>query len=195
MILDSIGIKVFGEEEWKVRRHGYTKHRMWNKLHIAIDTETGDIIAEQLTTNSVTEADAGVELLNDMEEDIADVRGDGGYDNIKIFRKCHKRKIKTLIVPQKNARIRGNGDGRSPWKARDDIVKAIRREGRGEWKRSSGYSLRSLIETTMFRYKTIFGDKPLAYEISNQKIEPTIKCGILNLYTELGKPDSYIVVM
>ena len=194
VILDSTGLKVFGEGEWKVRRHGYTKHRMWNKLHIAIDAATGEIIAQALTTNKVSDADAGVDLLKEIEEEISDLGGDGGYDQFKIYEECDKRDINPLISPQKNARIRSGGGNKSPWRARDEIIKAINKNGRDEWKTSSGYSLRSLIETTMFRYKAIFGDRPLAYDIKNQKLETTLKCGILNVFTKLGRPDSYAVV-
>ena len=31
-VLDSTGLKVFGEGEWKVRQHGYSKRRTWRKL-------------------------------------------------------------------------------------------------------------------------------------------------------------------
>lgn len=194
MILDSTGLKVFGEGEWKVRRHGYTKHRMWNKLHIAIDAKTGDIVGELLTTNGVSDADAGIDLLKAIKGSIADLRGDGSYDKLKIYKECDKRKIKPLIAPQKNAKIRGGEDIESPWRARDEHVKAIRDRGRDEWKKESGYSLRSLVETTMFRYKTIFGDKSLAHDIDNQRLESKLKCSILNVFSEIGRPDSYAVV-
>jgi hypothetical protein len=34
---DSTGLKVYGEGEWKVRKHGWSKHRTWQKLHIAVE--------------------------------------------------------------------------------------------------------------------------------------------------------------
>jgi hypothetical protein len=34
------GLKVYGEGEWKVRKHGRSKHRTWRKLHICIDLNT-----------------------------------------------------------------------------------------------------------------------------------------------------------
>src|SRR5215210_3628444 len=37
--VDSTGLKVYGEGEWKVRKHGWGKHRTWMKLHVALDTE------------------------------------------------------------------------------------------------------------------------------------------------------------
>ena len=45
LVLDSTGLKVFGEGEWKVRQHGYTKRRTWRKLHLSVDSETQEIQA------------------------------------------------------------------------------------------------------------------------------------------------------
>jgi hypothetical protein len=42
---------------------------------------------------------------------------------------------------------------------RNRAVERIKEIGSKEWKKEIGYHKRSLIETTMFRYKVIFGDK------------------------------------
>ena len=34
LVVDSTGLKVYGEGEWKVRQHGWTKRRTWRKLHV-----------------------------------------------------------------------------------------------------------------------------------------------------------------
>lgn len=33
VVADSTGLKVFGEGEWKMRKHGKSKRRTWRKLH------------------------------------------------------------------------------------------------------------------------------------------------------------------
>jgi len=43
VVVDSTGLKVFGEGEWKVRQHGYSKRRTWRKLHLAIDASNQEI--------------------------------------------------------------------------------------------------------------------------------------------------------
>ena len=53
------------------------------------------------------------------------------------------------------------------------------------------YHRRSLAETTMYRYKTIFGGHLSARTIEHQIVEARIKCKILNKMTQLGKPESY----
>src|SRR3990167_9851332 len=62
IIIDSTGLKMYGEGEWKVRKHGYSKHRMWMKAHISIDAD-GEIRAVMLTNNSIDDAQAGKTLL------------------------------------------------------------------------------------------------------------------------------------
>jgi hypothetical protein len=49
-VLDSTGLKVYGEGEWKVRQHGYSKRRTWRKLHLSVDEASGEIEAEVLTS-------------------------------------------------------------------------------------------------------------------------------------------------
>ena len=55
------------------------------------------------------------------------------------------------------------------------------------WQRRSGYNRRSLVETAMFRYKTI-GRRLQARTLSNQKTEAKIGCNVLNRMTGLGMP-------
>ena len=66
VVLDSTGLKVFGEGEWKVRQHGPSKRRTWRKLHLAIDPDTQEIVAEVLTTNAGHDADQAEPLLEDV---------------------------------------------------------------------------------------------------------------------------------
>jgi hypothetical protein len=42
-VIDSTGLKVFGEGEWKVRKHGKERRRIWRKLHLAVDSNTHEL--------------------------------------------------------------------------------------------------------------------------------------------------------
>ncbi|PMF25580.1 hypothetical protein BCV19_00570 [Vibrio splendidus] len=54
--IDATGLKVCGEGEWKVKKHGKNgKRRVWRKLHIAVDTSTHEIIATELSLSTVTD--------------------------------------------------------------------------------------------------------------------------------------------
>ena len=56
------------------------------------------------------------------------------------------------------------------------------------WQRSSGYSRRSLVETAMYRYKTIIGRRLYARILPSQRTEAKIACNVINRMTCLGMP-------
>ena len=64
IVVDSTGLKVFEEGEWKTRRYGVSKRRTWRKLHLAIKPMTQEIEAEVLTKNSSHDADQVDDLLD-----------------------------------------------------------------------------------------------------------------------------------
>lgn len=48
LLIDSTGLKVMGEGEWKVKKHGPAYRRVWRKLHLAIDADTHEIRAVEM---------------------------------------------------------------------------------------------------------------------------------------------------
>lgn len=190
IVVDSTGLKVYGEGEWKVRQHGYGKHRTWRKLHIAVDPDDGMIYASELTTNSVDDASMVEPLLNDIQAIIRKFGGDGAYDKTKVYDVLEKEKIKPIIPPQKNARIKKHGNSKGRANPRDKTIRYIRKYGRKKWKEKSHYHKRSIAETTMFRFKTILGDKLQTRTIERQIVESKLSCKILNRMTLCGMPVS-----
>ena len=79
------------------------------------------------------------------------------------------------------------------WDARDAAVERIAAVGMAQWKVEVGYHRRSLAETTMFRLKTVFGDRLSSRRLERQQVEGRIRCAALNRMTSLGMPDSYAV--
>src|ERR1019366_4484913 len=53
LLIDSTGLKVFGAGEWLQEKHGAKARRTWKKLHLAMDADTGMIMASTLTGNDV----------------------------------------------------------------------------------------------------------------------------------------------
>jgi hypothetical protein len=49
LLVDSTGLKLFGEGEWKVRQHGYSKRRSWRKVHLALNAKTVQVCAVLMT--------------------------------------------------------------------------------------------------------------------------------------------------
>ena len=194
MILDSTGLKVFGEGEWKVRKHGYSKHRTWRKFHVGV-TPDGEVRATELTENSAGDSETASTLLAQEQSTIDAVAGDGAYDTSNVYDLCRERNVaRILIPPQRNAKIWQHGNAHAPPHPRDENLRAIRKTSRTRWKEDVGYHVRSLIETFMFRYKTVFGDRLDARNMPQQKTEILIKSSILNQMLKLGMPDSYAVV-
>ncbi len=58
LVIDSTGLKVFGEGEWKVRKHGKERRRIWRKLHLAVDSNTHEVVCADLSLNNVTDSEA-----------------------------------------------------------------------------------------------------------------------------------------
>jgi hypothetical protein len=188
IVLDSTGLKVYGEGEWKVRQHGYSKRRTWRKIHIAVNPEDGIIHAAEMTTNSVDDAQMVESLLKKIKGKVWKLGGDGAYDKTKVYEVLEKQKIKSIIPPRKNARISRNSNCRGRTKPRDRAIRYIRKHGREKWKKSHDYHKRSIAETTMFRYKTILGDKLQSRTYDRQCVESILSCKILNKMNACGMP-------
>lgn len=193
MVVDSTGIKVFGEGEWKVRQHGYTKRRTWRKLHIGADEATGEIVAAVVTTNNFADSQVLSDLLEQVEGEIEQISGDGSYDKRNCYEAIGHRQAKAAIPPRKGARIWQHGNSRQQRLMRDENLRRIRQVGRRQWKKEVGYHRRSLAETQMFRVKTIFGDRVSARQFGGQATQVLVRCAALNKMTYLGMPDSYAV--
>ena len=190
IVMDSTGLKVYGEGEWKVRQHGHSKHRTWRKIHIALNPEDGIIHAAEMTTNGIDDAAMVTPALAKITGKVKKFGGDGAYDKIKVYDVLARQKITPIIPPMKNARIKRHGNCLGRARPRDKAIRYIRRHGRKKWKKEHQYHKRSLAETTMFRYKTILGDKLQSRTYERQCIETLLSCKILNKMTALGMPVS-----
>lgn len=188
VVVDSTGLKVFGEGEWKMRKHGKSKRRTWRKLHLAVNPATHEIEAETLTENSCDDASQVDDLLNQATNRIDRFYGDGAYDNRKTYRTLGKRFIRPIIPPRRNAKIWRHYDFVGCPLSRDRAVREIRKRGRRNWKQRVGYHRRSLSETAMYRMKCCFGDHLKNRSIPNQRTEARIRSKILNKFTSLGLP-------
>jgi hypothetical protein len=195
IVMDSTGLKIYGEGEWKVRQHGVSKRRTWRKLHVGASPDDGEIQTVLLTENSVSD-DAAVEaLLKQIEQDIETFAADGAYDKRKVYDSLNKHSpaVAILIPPRKNARIWKHGNTKAERLKRDENLRSIRKYGRKAWKKKSGYHVRSLAETAMFRLKTIFGDELSTRLMETQTTQAFIRCAALNKMTHLGMPQAYKV--
>jgi len=188
LVLDSTGLKVYGEGEWKVRQHGYSKRRTWLKLHLAVDPQTHEIQAAMVTDPGVTDAETVPALLEQVGNPVESAAADGAYDRQVVYDALEGRSARAVVPPRRDAKIKRHGNTSGTRLARDENLRRIRKVGRSAWKEESGYHERSLAETAMFRMKTIFGDGVASRTLARQATEAGIRCRALNLMTHQGMP-------
>jgi hypothetical protein len=189
LVIDSSGLKIFGEGEWKVRRYGWSKRRTWRKLHIGVDEKRGLIVSAVLTENGIADDKILPELLNSYKGSINQVSGDGAYDSHDCFNAIVSLGAKATIPPQPNPKHKRK-NREDIKRARDEVVWQIQQFGRESWKEQSGYHRRSLVEAMFYRYKQLFGSQLLSRKLVNQRTEALLRCCALNKMTLLGMPDS-----
>ena len=185
LLVDSTGIKFLGDGEWLARKHGTQRRRQYRKVHLAMDTATGDIRAVEFTSSDKGDSPVLPHLLDQIppDEQIGTVTGDGAFDT----RRCHSAILErggTAIIP-----IRKNGrrwrEDRPAAKARNEILKATQRLGRAAWKRWSGYHARSRIEARM-RCLKAFGERIASRDPDRQTAEVQIRVALMNRFNALG---------
>jgi IS5 family transposase len=204
LVVDSSGLKVYGEGEWKVRQHGWSKHRTWRKVHLGVDESSGELLAVLVTSPLRHDKDALTDLLEQVDQldlRLQQVSGDGGYDFMTCHRDIAQRGARAVIPPRRNAcpNTRGETPQRDAHlrhiQALAGYSKSHKRQelARQQWKEETGYHRRSLVETAVFRLKHIFGDKLSSRGFDAQANEVLVRCAALNRMTHLGMPQSYAI--
>ncbi len=188
LLIDSTGLRVHVGHLRKP-----PKQRAWRKLHLAVDAGTGEIVASDLTSRRTRDSAQVPTLLGQIEHRVASVSADGAYDTESVYEaaqaKGEGRAVRVLIPPGRNARLRPRPS--TALRERNRHIRSIRRLGRREWHKRSGYSNRSMVENAIYRYKTIIGRGMRSRTLAGQRVEGQLACRILNTMTCLGMPDSY----
>jgi hypothetical protein len=199
IVIDTTGLKIYGEGEWRVRSHGKTQRRRWRKVHLAINSQTQEIEACSLTDQKIQDCEGLPLLLNQIEMPVHKVIADGAYDRFSCYEEAEKRRCEGIFPPQCNAstsKKRPENKKKGSLEAvikRDKAIEEVERIGRKEWKIKMGYHKRSLAETGMFRLKTLLGDRLSARCLENQRAELNIRCYIINKMTALGMPQTVAI--
>ena len=197
--IDSTGINVYGESEWKSVKHGTYRYQVWRKLHIAMDVEKQLILAADYSESSRHDSNYLPMMRDEIEGEIDRITADGAYDKKKCYRGAYKRGVELIAPPQHDAIVQRNKYKKDPALIRrDEMINEIKELGGNEegikaWKEKYDYHKRSLVETAMFRLKTIFGEAVRTRKFENQKAEMLIRCAALNKMTSLGMPDGIMV--
>ena len=157
LLVDSTGLKLFGEGEWKVRKHGYAKRRSWRKVHLGMDAGTGQVCAVLMTHRDVDDASVLPELMAETPQGtkIEVVIGDGAYDTMAARVAIARRGALAVIPPVEGAVHWPASQAGAP--ERNEAIDHIARSGKQDWKDNGGYHRRSLLENLMYRIQNADG--------------------------------------
>jgi hypothetical protein len=120
---------------------------------------------------------------------ITRVRADGAYDGVPTYQTvaAHGETIEVVIPPRLTA-VPGGEPG-SPTH-RDRHLEMITGLGRLAWQVATNYGQRSLVETTMGRYKALIGPRLRARGFAAQQTEAATGVAVLNRMLATGRPNS-----
>jgi hypothetical protein len=148
---------------------------------------THEIVAVELTLDDVGDIAALPNLLDQIDADVASLTADGAYDAQFVYDAVVERHPEaSVIVPPRITAV----SSKMTASQRGEHLKTITKCGRISWQRSSDYNRRSLVETAMFRYKTLIGRRLHARILPNQRTEAKLGCNVLNRMTGFGMPVS-----
>jgi hypothetical protein len=191
LLLDNTGLKLFGKGEWNCEKHGRAR-RSWRKLHLAVDAETGEIVASLLTSKEAGDAGQVPVLLEQVEGEIASVMADGAYDAEPVYQAIEARQPQTalsIVVPPRRSVVLSAQTDTAP-SQRDGHIRLIQEQGRSAWRKATGHGRRSLVETAIGRYKALIGPRLRARTIASQQGEVALGSEGLNRMIRVAKPVS-----
>ena len=173
LVIDSTGLKIFGEGEWKMRTHGKQKRRTWRKYHVSVNPATHEVTAIELTEANVHDCTILPALLS-TQKNIGTAYADGAYSFKQGF-DAIAQSGGTPSIPIRSGTTIVRKEA-SPGEAlRNKLLRDIwETGGKVPWKKASGHHRRSLVETHMFRLKTILGSSLRGRLLANQKTEAKI---------------------
>jgi len=191
LIVDSTGLKLFGQGEWDEERYGRSR-RTWRKLHLAIDANTGEVVAHTLTENDADDIGEVPGLLEQVDGEISSFIADGAYDGDLVYqavaRQQHDPPPDVVIPPRASAVLSTDSTDRQS--QRDRHIRMIAEKGRMGWQKATGYGRRSLVETAIGRYKHSIGSTLRARSLATQQGEVAIAVRALNRMIRVAKPVS-----
>nr|AJT61645.1 transposase [Sinorhizobium meliloti] len=152
---------------------------------MAPDADSSEIIAHTTTDQDAGDASQVEPLLNQIDGRIGQFTADGAYDGKPTNNAVTDHSAAAVIGADA---IEPAGD-QSPGQ-RDQHIAAISRDGRMKWQVSTGYGKRSLVETTMGRYKSTIGRRLRARSFHAQQTEVVIGCAALNRMLACARPKS-----
>ena len=177
--VDSTGVRVHRAGGWVERSHGRKKRYV--KVHFAINVETREVVAMEVTTDDVHDSEVFPRLLEEAESHgrVLKAYGDGAYGTGGVYELSESKGVEAVVKPRKNSRID------TPSEARRRAVRLYRLLGHKRWVRLKQYGRRWSVETAYSTFKRAFGEFCMAKTMKNITRELMTKVFIYNMLINL----------
>ena len=144
-------------------------NRDYRKLHLCVDEQTGEVVACELTSKGAHDSSRVASLFGQIDRPVSSAIADSAYDTYGVYDALEnhreERSPRVLIPPCKGAQL-ATGSGSS--RQRNHNIAERARLGKRNWHGESGYSKRSKVETTFYRYKASVGSAVRARGLAAQ---------------------------
>jgi len=179
IVLDTTGLKAYGEGEWLAEKYGGKKS--WRKLHLVLDLESGKLILAEVTSEHVHDTTYLEKALKSSNRRKGKVLIDGIADSKKCYEIAGKYNKHLLTPPKRGAVLRKE----KGYEKRNEAVKIVRGLGgdllaKSIWGKLVGYNQRVVAESMMSRWKRLYGGSLRSHSEERKKVEVTLKAMMIN---------------
>jgi transposase len=178
-VIDATGVTVRNPGPWLRQRTKDGRRARFVKLHAAIDQQTGEFLAVEVTPASgkgTRDASVGPRLIAaaaKVSEEPRGVLADRAYDTRECYRAARRVGCALVTVPKDNAVPGLHPD-------RDAHLEQIGRLGPPKWKKRKGYGQRSQVESGFSALKRVMGDRVRATSFEGAVAEIMARVALYN---------------
>ena len=188
LMIDSTGLRIHVGNARKP-----PKQRAWRKLHIAVDRETGNIVASELTASRARGRNPSPALLTQIQAPLVSVAADSAYDKERL--RSH-RSAQSWTKDARGDSAATKRDAQSEFEHRHAGARSPYSCNRKDTADVNGTSSQATPSEAWWRTRSIVtrrssGRRWRARTLARQRVEHRIGCEILNKMAALGMPDTY----
>jgi len=186
--VDSSGVKVTNRGEWiRKKWRKDMKSRGWIKVHVAVDVQKKEILAIEISDQSLNDEFKFKDLMKQCRKNIKDatisrVLADGAYDRRFIYRYLKHFKIQSGIKMRRDAVLSYEHNC-----YRNECVWDRNEMGHDAWVRKVDYTKRWISESMFSSVKRMFGESVKSKSVKGCMKEAYRKFVIYNALNNFGK--------
>jgi hypothetical protein len=110
VLVDSTGLKIYGAGQSLEEKHGVKSRRSWRKIHLAVDANSGEIIAHRLTDQDTDDPSQMEPLLSQIDGKIDRFMADGAYDGKPTYQTIRQHSSTAIVVIPPRSTVVESGD-------------------------------------------------------------------------------------